>query len=176
VTSSASKETILFSSKIPPTDRFGTTAGCPDRVSFMANDVQCKVFRDLIFEKFLDKLNIYRFIQQTYDLFDYDGTLIDERFGEYFIDCSILNMPSFITSGGGFKLGPKHAWTRPVQNLLKIGPAVLAWFVFLSNGFILQSTDIKCSDGSGSKIFDSGRVNFLWLGSGRIGSAIYGLG
>jgi len=32
------------------------------------------------------------------------------------------------------------------------------------------------SDGSGSKNFDLGRVSFLWLGSGRVGSAIYGLG
>jgi len=28
---------------------------------------------------------------------------------------------------------------------------------------------ITCSDGSGSKIFDPGRVNFLWLGLGRSG-------
>jgi len=32
------------------------------------------------------------------------------------------------------------------------------------------------SDGSGSKFFDPGRVNFLWLGSGQVRSAIYGLG
>jgi len=32
---------------------------------------------------------------------------------------------------------------------------------------------VKISDGSGSK---KGRVNFLWLGSGRVGSAIYGFG
>jgi len=30
---------------------------------------------------------------------------------------------------------------------------------------------LKISDGSGSKLFDPGRVNYLWLGS-----AIYGLG
>jgi len=32
------------------------------------------------------------------------------------------------------------------------------------------------SDGSRSKIFDLGRVNFLWLGLGRVGSAIYDWG
>jgi len=39
-----------------------------------------------------------------------------------------------------------------------------------------KSLSLYCSDGSGSKIFDPGRVNFLWLGSGWVGSAIYGLG
>jgi len=36
--------------------------------------------------------------------------------------------------------------------------------------------DTQTSDVSWSKIFDPGQVNFWWLGSGRVGSAIYGLG
>jgi len=31
------------------------------------------------------------------------------------------------------------------------------------------------SDGSGSKIFDLGRVNFLWLGLGRVSHLLFGL-
>jgi len=34
----------------------------------------------------------------------------------------------------------------------------------------------QVSDGSGSKVFDPGRVNFLLLGLGGVGSVIYGLG
>jgi len=34
----------------------------------------------------------------------------------------------------------------------------------------------NCSDGTKSKFFDPGRVNFLLLESGWVGSAIFGLG
>jgi len=35
---------------------------------------------------------------------------------------------------------------------------------------------LDSSDGSGSNFFDLGRVNFLWLGSGRVRAHLYWIG
>jgi len=43
------------------------------------------------------------------------------------------------------------------------------------DSLFVSGTCILNSDGSGSKIFDPDRVNFLWLRSGWVRSAIYGL-
>jgi len=54
-------------------------------------------------------------------------------------------------------------------------------FYFLHNYFqyycpISTSNWGKSSDGSGSKIYDPGRVGSIFCGLGRVGSAIYGMG
>jgi len=36
-------------------------------------------------------------------------------------------------------------------------------------------SDVRSSDGSGSKFFDPGRVNLLWLGSGRVSHLWFGV-
>jgi len=40
--------------------------------------------------------------------------------------------------------------------------------------FIVFRFRVEASDGSGSKIFDPGRVNFLWLGSGWVSHLWFG--
>jgi len=40
---------------------------------------------------------------------------------------------------------------------------------------VCRGLSLITSDGSGSKIFDPGWVNFLWLGSGRVSQLWFGL-
>jgi len=43
-------------------------------------------------------------------------------------------------------------------------------------GKTVVSVSVCVSDGSGSKIFDPGRVGSIFCGSGRVGSDIHGFG
>jgi len=67
---------------------------------------------------------------------------------------------------GTWELGKSELFEQNLSNYERV-----EW----TNSLNYELIELQTSDGSGSKIFDPGWVNFLWLGSGRVSHLWFGL-